>query len=138
MRAEELPSQADVDGAAPIFRADVLDAAGRTGDPGIVDQRVETPKRGFDVVEQANHVRLGGDVSLGDSGVGVSGAVVSQELAGDVAYMDLRAAGYQQVGDRSPNARRAGGDEDAQPLGESQDVRGTAHESLRQLASPVA
>ena len=39
--AEELPGEADVDAAPPVGRGDLVDAAGRPGDAGIVDQRVE-------------------------------------------------------------------------------------------------
>ena len=104
--------------------SDILDAAGRPGNPRIVDQRVKSAKRGFDVIEQTGHVRFRGDVGLGDSGLGMGGAVVGEELVGDVADMDLRAASDEQVGGRAPNARCARGDENAQLLRESKDVSG--------------
>ena len=92
VRAQELPGQADVDGAPPILRFDILDAAGRPRDPRIVDQRVKPAKGGFDVVEQARHVRFGRYVRLRDAAAGMGGAVVGEELVRDVADMDPRAA----------------------------------------------
>ena len=57
----------------------------------------------------------------------MSGAVVGEELVGDVANMDLRATGYEQVGGGASNARCAGRDENAQRLGKSKDVSGIVH-----------
>ena len=51
MRAEELPGEAHVNGAPPVFRLDILDAASRPSDPGVVDQRIESAQGGFDIVE---------------------------------------------------------------------------------------
>ena len=44
----------------------------------------------------------------------MSGAVIGEELVGDITDMDLRATSYQQVGGRASNARCAGGDQNAQ------------------------
>src|ERR1700722_19122063 len=68
----------------------------------------------------------------------MSGAIVREELVGDVADMGLRAASDEQVGGRASDAQRPGGDQNPQLLGESKDIRGIAHQSLRQLGSPVA
>src|SRR3984885_9298652 len=127
MRAEELSGQADVDGAPPVFGLDLLDAAGWPGDPGIVDQSVESAKGGFDVLEQTGHVGVRRDVRSRDSSLGMRSAVIGEKLVGDVANMDLRAARYEQVGGGAPNPRCARGDEDAQRLRESKDVSGIVH-----------
>ena len=44
--------------AAPIGGRDLVDAAGRPGDAGIVDERVEPPERTLEVVEQAVDIGL--------------------------------------------------------------------------------
>ena len=57
MSAEELPGQANVDGAPPFLRHNVLDAPRRTDNAGFVDERVEAAER-----------RLGVDKEMSDVG----------------------------------------------------------------------
>ena len=60
--AEELAGQADVDAAPPVGRVDLVDAAGRAGDAGVVDERVEPAEGGGGLLEERVDLRLGGDV----------------------------------------------------------------------------
>ena len=76
MSAEELPGQANVDGAPPFLRHNVLDAPRRTDNAGFVDERVEAAERRLGVDKEMSDVGLRGDVSFCDPCVPVGGPVV--------------------------------------------------------------
>ena len=108
-RAEELAGQADVDAAAPVGGVDLLDAAGRPGNPGIVDQRVEAAERGLHVGEQAVDVGLVRDVGLDRAGSRMASRK-AVEASRRRRRRRTRAphAASSRLGDREANAGRAG------------------------------
>ena len=118
VRAEKLASQADVDRAAPILGRNVFDAPGRTGNTGVVDDRVEPSERCPHLGEEAADVSLGGDISLSGESVLVRRPVVGNEVVGYVTDVDARAALGEEIADRAADAGGPGGDEHAEALGE--------------------
>ena len=129
VRAEELPGEADVDRSTPILGPDVFDSAGRSGDAGVVDQNVEAAERALDLGEKAQHVRFRRDVCFRRARVAMSAAKFGEKIVGNVADMDPRAPGDEQVADRPPDPRRAGCHQNTQPLSKGEDVSAIAHES---------
>ena len=108
--------------AAPVFRPDLLDAAGRSCDARVVDKRVQSAERGFHVGEEFRHIDIRRHVGFGDGRVRMHPGEIRQEFVRHIADMDFRAASYQEVGGRTADARGAGSDEDTQAGGETKDI----------------
>ena len=107
MRAQELPGQVDVDAAPPVGGRDLLDAAGRPGNAGIVDQRVEAA--------ESRRARRGTPPSTSSAFetsaaacrmFRMRGAEVREQRLGHVADIDPRTMRDQHVGDGPADAGR--------------------------------
>jgi hypothetical protein len=127
VRAQELAGEADVNRPSPVLRPDLLDAAGRSCDARVVDKRVQSAERGFDVGKESRHIDIRRHVGFGGGRVRMHLAEVRQEFVRHIADMDFRAASYQEIGGRPADARGAGSDEDPQSGGESKDIGRLRH-----------
>ena len=104
MGAEELAGEADVDGAAPVGRDDVLDAARRPRDPGVVDQRVEAAERVADLREQPGDGLVVRYVAEAGAMVGMDFLEIGEMRFGNVADMNPGAVLDEEIGDRAADA----------------------------------
>ena len=111
--AEELAGEADVDAAPPVGRVDLLDAAGRPGDAGIVDQRVEAAELRRSLVEQAVDLGLVRDIGLDPAGMSGTRGRRRRAPSSATSQTKTRAPWRdQRVGDGAADAAGTGGDQD--------------------------
>ena len=114
-RAVEVAVEIDVDRAPPLPRIDILHFARGTGDAGVVDQHVEPAEPSLHIVEQAVDRGFVGDVGLlGDDARLFGAAFFDRFPRGNIADVDAGVVGGKGLGNGAPDARRSGGDEDAQ------------------------
>lgn len=97
----ELPGKADVDGAAPVGRVDLVDAAGRSRDAGVVDQRIEAAEIGLGGDEHPVDIALVGDVGFDPADLGI---VVAERVEHGVGHVadDARTVGQEPARDARP------------------------------------
>jgi hypothetical protein len=116
-RAEKCPFDVGGEDAVEPGRVDVLDARLTLEDAGVVDERGNRPEPGIHGLEQANHVRLRGDVGAhgqrfaprrGDPGNHLVGGGGVRSI---VHAHGVAALGGEPRG-RRPDPARAAGDED--------------------------
>ena len=112
-RAIELAGQVNGDAAIPVFRIDLFDAAGRSGDAGIVDKAVEAAEIGECGFEQRVDLRAVGDVAARGLDAGQRRRERGQRRIVDVTDMNARAFAHERPCDFKPDATSAGSDEDA-------------------------
>ena len=113
-RAVEVAVEIDVDRAPPLPRIDVLHFARGAGDAGVVDQHVEPAEPSLHVVEQAVDRGFVGDVGFLGDDARLLGATLFNCFPRNVADVDAGVVGGKGLGNDAPDARRSGGDEDAQ------------------------
>jgi hypothetical protein len=131
-RAVEHAVQVDGDRAVPIGDADVLDRRGRPGDPGVVDQHVETAEMRRGCVEHRVHLCRNGDVGNHSADVRARGAESAERIAIDVAGVQPGAGIGESLNERATDAGGARSDEHPKISGRCIHIHST---SLRKLMS---
>ena len=106
MRAQKLPGQADIDAASPVGGRDFLDAAGRPGDAGIVDQGIEATESRRDVAEHRCDLIRVRNIGAARRMFRMRGAEIREKRLGHVAHINPRTMRDQHVGNGPADAGR--------------------------------
>ncbi|BDC28051.1 hypothetical protein NB2BOR_A23420 [Bordetella parapertussis] len=111
--AQELSPYVDGHGAVPVLDAEIADGRGRPGDPGVVDQHVQSAQLGQGMREPGVDPGFRGHVGTVRAQAGQRGAGRRQRLVRDVAHLHARAPFMEGAGDGQADAGRAGRNHDA-------------------------
>jgi hypothetical protein len=112
-RTVELPGQADVQAAVPVFGIHLLDLRGRPGDAGIVDQHVEAAEFCQCLGEQVCDCLAVRDVARRRGDRGIAFRQRGQRRLVDIASVNLGPFAGKTARDRKPDPVAACADQHA-------------------------
>src|SRR5438034_4922359 len=138
LRTVELTGDVDVERSCPIGWIDFFAARGRTGDPGVVDEHIETAQRAQRFLEETRDGGAIGDVAnaAGQGRIG-RGKRVERAFI-DIAHVHTGALTDECARSRESNAARARGDEDASIVQLEVHGKGPECRAARRAPLPIA
>src|SRR5260370_25707703 len=98
----------------PLFRWDLVDAAGRPGNAGIVDKAIKSAERVRRRIDKSRDGVAVGDIAQRCLQLRIAGCQCRERVAVDIANLDLRAFAQESAPDLAADAAGARANADPQ------------------------